>query len=122
MICDTCGNPKAYRIEKRGDDPAFCDRCGNPDKAFLPDVYFKAGEVCDNLVDKNGNGIAFGSRMEKYRFMKENGISESGDMCHGQRGFIPSHQKESRLQTRMIVHDAVERAKAQLKGYGRAYG
>lgn len=122
MFCDTCGNTKAYKMEQRGDEPPFCDRCGIPGAVFLPDVYFKAGEVCENLVDEKGNGIAFGSRMEKYRFMKKRGVSEAGDLVKGQRGFTPNVSRETRTQTRMIVHDAVERAKAQLKGYGRAYG
>lgn len=109
-------------MEQRGDEPPFCDRCGHPDTAFLPDVYFKPGEVSENLVDEKGNGMAFGSRMEKFRFMKERGISEAGDLCRGQRGFIPSLKRNSKTETRVIVHDAVERARAQLKGYGRAYG
>jgi hypothetical protein len=122
MICDTCGNTKAYKMEQRGNEPPFCDRCGYPGEVFLPDVYFKSGEVCENLVDDKGNGVAFGTRMEKYKFMKERGVREAGDMCHGQRGFMPGQMRESKAQTRVIVHDAVERAKAQLKGYGRAYG
>ncbi len=122
MHCDTCGNTKAYKMEQRGNEPPFCDRCGYPGTVFLPDVYFKSGEVCENLVDEKGNGVAFGTRMEKYKFMKERGVSEAGDFVRGQRGFTPDVNRESKSQTRLIVHDAVERAKAQLKGYGRAYG
>ncbi len=122
MFCDTCGNTKAYKMEQRGNEPPFCDRCGYPGTVFLPDVYFKSGEVCENLVDEKGNGVAFGTRMEKYKFMKERGVSEAGDLVKGQRGFISNVPRESKSETRLIVHDAVERAKAQLKGYGRAYG
>jgi len=35
---------------------------------------------------------------------------------------IENVSRESKLESRVIVHDAVERAKAQMKGYGRAYG
>ncbi len=122
MTCDTCGNTKAYKMEQRGQEPPFCDRCGYPGTVFLPDVYFKSGQVSENLVDEKGNGIAFGTRMEKYRFMKERNISEAGDMVGGSRGFIENVSRESKLESRVIVHDAVERAKAQMKGYGRAYG
>lgn len=122
MICETCGNTKAYRMQQTGSEPWSCDRCGVVDSVFVPDVYFKPGYVSEHLVDKKGNPVQFGSRMEKYNYMKEHNLSEAGDRVRGERGFLTNVSRETPTQRRQFVQEAVAKARARMRGYGRAYG
>lgn len=113
MFCETCGNEKAYRMQK-ADGPWVCDRCGDPSSAFFPDVYFKkAGEVYENLTDKNGVPVIFDSKGGKARFLRENNLSEAGDRVHGASYSTGQNRdiRPSREANRQIIKEAIRKAR-----------
>lgn len=115
MICDTCGNTAAYRMDKVGNDPWSCDRCGHLGAMAVPDVYFRrAGEKYENLADGFGRPVEFASRGDKAAFMRSNGVREAGDRIHGARTLsgstLPTQSAESRkAEVRSAVRDAKRR-------------
>jgi len=76
MLCNGCGNDKAYKTISV-DDFEYCDRCGEFSSRALPDVYWD-GKPEHGLADDpvTGKPRVFSSKMEKARYLKERGLVE----------------------------------------------
>jgi len=95
MICDGCGNQKAWRQTIRWDDTTHekfetCDRCGDCSGGGVPDVYFRSPEWVEHLADENDpktwdKGTFVTSKRQKAEVMKRLNLRESGDRIHGAR-------------------------------------
>lgn len=114
MICDTCGNTKAYKMQKSGDLPWLCDRCGDPGSIYFPDVYFKSGETYENLCDEKGVPIEFKSRADKAIYMKQHGLREAGDRNPFRRDTDDSYKR--RTEVRQAIQKARESMRITING------
>ena len=98
MICTHCGSKEAFVISVMWDPvngrKSFCNMCSNTRPSTFHDVYWPGGaHYNDNICDKKtGKPIELTSRGQKARVMKEQGLSEAGDLYHGSR-FSPTPSK-----------------------------
>lgn len=111
MKCDSCQNENAMALRYKNGKWG-CDVCDGVDRnVWVPDVYFRAGEVYHN-IDRVPR--TFSSRRDKALFMKSRGIVEAGDRVGGDifRSRFTSEKKDAREE----VKRAFALAKKQLRG------
>ena len=123
MLCDPtnggCGNEAAYHL-KRGyykDDTGtslsyeYCDRCGSAPSVYVPDVYFKSGEVVESL-----GGMVFGSKRHKAAYLRAKGYAEAGDRTGGADplDFPTTKPKTTYAEARAAAKEAVAQARRKL--------
>lgn len=88
MTCEGCGNTEAYRTmvcySIRDGRSEICDRCAKlgSGEAILPDVYWPGGAYKSEAL-----GVEFTSRAQKAKYLKDNHLSEAGDMKLGQKSW-----------------------------------
>ena len=93
MVCGTCGNKHAHRINiGHYNDVRYelCDQCGKLPAMWLPDVFLggKGGiQTDENLCDKNGKEIPFSTKREKAAIMRMLKVrqADSAERQHGSR-------------------------------------
>lgn len=91
MICNGCGNTKAYRCtswHENGMMLECCDRCGTAKSVAMDDVFWD-GKPEINLADDpvTGKPPVFGSRQEKARYLKKRGLVQVDGRNHGGLGY-----------------------------------
>lgn len=121
LECDGCGNKLAYKISMfrtdEGDFSSWCDKCGSVGSTWTPDVYWPGhAYASEHVTDTMGNPITFESRRHKAEVMRQQGISEAGDMHHGSR-YVPQapQKKDSRPEVRQAIRTAMEQMKRKYK-------
>lgn len=122
MECSGCGNKSAFRINigycnnEQGEKVKheICDECGKPSSPWIPDVFFD-GKLENNLVDKQGNKVTFGSKREKAIYLKQNNMNERGDKIHGSH-WSPEYRRnvnrnDLKNDARMALSEAIREVK-----------
>ena len=88
MVCNNCGNEKAYRMRFSASGES-CDCCGGLSSVYVPDVFFKKPYLDPHLIDTKKmdqkDGVWISSRAEKAALMRSLGVREVGDRWHGGR-------------------------------------
>ena len=106
MLCNGCGNDKAYRTFQ-GDGFEICDKCGDAPTVFCPDVYFD-GKPEHGLADdpNTGKPRVFNSKGEKARYLREHNLVE---------GWHKTEQKQESARV------SAERALAEVRKMGAEF-
>jgi hypothetical protein len=112
MLCNGCGNDKAYRVDILGGGEEICDVCGRLPAVWLPDVQVKSGAEY-TLPDVNGKPPVFTSRREKATFLRAHNLAEAGDKMQYGNPYVKKYDKGEALSQ-------VRKAMAEVKALGKS--
>lgn len=91
MICNTCGNQRAYRWRKHEDGTEYCNACSDIPAPWLPDVHFQKPYLDHNLAHpdrpRERNGVWVESKRHKAMLLNEQNLREAGDRRRGAINF-----------------------------------
>lgn len=95
MICRAC-NQHASSVKSIYDDGEIidvgCDRCSGV-QAAVPDVYWPG-----HTYKSEALGVEFTSRGQKAQYLKDNNLTEAGDMKMGQKSWQEGSKDYRRKQ------------------------
>lgn len=120
-----CGNKEVvswrsgFLTNEAGDrEPyEYCDKCGGATVIHFDDVFWD-GRPEENLADgPDGKPITFVSKGQKARYLKERGITESGDRVHGAP--ISTVGSRDKAADRQKWHNQVCEARRKVESMGK---